>query len=201
MAGTHGNEPAGTHELRALAADLEAAERRQPGRIRGTIVIVPAINAAGLAAGVRTWHGLDLNRMYGGVRAGHAVADTAIAQEVLDLCAGADFVMDFHEGWDYHVRTPESIGSTITGTPDSAGLAGRMVAALNATVADADKKFQYVPEMFCDIPSTLACACHKLGVPYLLCETTGQRDVQPMEVRRAQVRLVCNVLLDAAVMM
>lgn len=193
LSGTHGNEPAGTGELRRIAAELRVADRA--GRLRGTVTIVPAINAPGLAAGTRTWYGIDLNRQYDTVD-----STPVITRQILELCRQSDFVMDFHEGWDYHVRTPESIGSTITGTPDAAGLARNMVAALNGTIADADKKFKYVEEMYCDIKSTLACACHKLGVPYLLCETTGQRDVQPLALRQAQVRLVCNVLFDTVLL-
>ena len=48
------------------------------------------------------------------------------------------------------------------------------------------------PYESCTIKSTLACYMQKHKRPYILMETTGQNDIQPMHVRVRQILLTTH---------
>lgn len=191
MSGMHGNEPAGATALTNIWEDLGTPT------MSGTLVVLPKINVSGHAANRReTGAGVDLNRSYpGGTTVGSSgeISDP-MAAAVWQIVADADFVLDFHEGWGYHVAQPQSVGSTISGTPDCAALCVQLVGDVN-TIADANRPFVYLPNLYCDITSTMACQCYRNKIPYILVETTGQNNVQPLEVRVAQIQLIVVKLM------
>jgi predicted deacylase len=192
MSGMHGNEPAGATALNNIREDLGMPA------LAGTLIVLPKINVSGHAANRReTGAGVDLNRSYpGGTAVGSSeqISDP-LAAAVWKIVSAADFVLDFHEGWGYHTTQPQSVGSTISGTPDCAALCVQLVSDINV-IADPNRPFVYLPNLFCDITSTMACQCYRNQIPYILVETTGQNNVQPLEVRVAQIQLIVVRLMQ-----
>jgi predicted deacylase len=209
MAGTHGNEPAGSVALTGLLPAFGRAAVDYGIKIR----VIPRINPWGLDHNKReNEHGVDINRAYGPTGSlslsalwnanAAAQKDTidvlSAAPRVKELIAAADLVVDFHEGWAWHVSTPASIGSTVT-PGDSDGeivLANRIITGLNTSIVDDSKKFMMLPGKSCDIKSTVSCHCKKSGQPYILVETTGQNDIQPLSIRVTQVQTVCHIVIS-----
>jgi predicted deacylase len=195
IGGTHGNEPAGMLALREIVGELQ----RDPTLLKnGRIRIIPAVNQWGLERNIRYNHDYtgimprsDINRNYtseGGT--------DYISREIIDLIKGADLVIDFHEGWGYHICQPSSVGSTLS--PSDYGMAPiiarKAVDAINSSSVSASncKKFMVLPNESCKIGTTLACHMQKNHLPYILVETTGQNDIQPKQVRIDQAKIVAR---------
>lgn len=207
IAGTHGNEPAGTNALEKLLDsgyfDRLFQQGRQPNI---SIRVIPRVNAIGLKLGVRHQPNPlypDINRNYlYNPTTGEEDGLEPVSKAITDLTKDCDLVIDLHEGWGFHLRNPESIGSTLShsGSPNS--LAGQLskiaVESLNSKIPFASKKFVVLdPKSHpsCDIRSTLRCARHLAGKNYILIETTGQNDIQPMDVRVGQhIHLIDSIL-------
>jgi predicted deacylase len=205
VAGQHGNEPAPS-----------LAVERFLGEARGRpveVLAVPRANPWGLRWGVREtgpWGDADLNRTCSlttpdpdGANADPAGRD--LLRSLLRTAAAARargrpvLVIDFHEGWGFHRRWlgvgPRSLGSTLSPSPAPLAQAVAQAAALdlNAGIPDPSRHFTVMPSTSnCEIPSTLVCAAERLGLPALLVETTGQGDVQPLDLRVAQSLAVCR---------
>lgn len=193
LAGIHGNEPAAAITLRGL---LEARffERLDPARlprIKG-ILVVPNINECGLRDddryfyyGGRRW---DLNRSFW--RRG-----LSLLQQLRALLRQCQVVIDFHEGWGFHIPQPQSLGSTLSPGPGALDLARHLALHLNARISDANKRFLIV---YPDIPRG-SLMDYLLAQPhppiYVLVETSGQNDVQPLAVRRDQVLTIIGATL------
>jgi predicted deacylase len=96
VGGVHGNEPAGTR----------AAEQiRHWPIVRGKLIVVPAANRPGLAAGTRFLPGVksphrDLNRNFPGENAEGELAD-ALLKLVNDT--KPSWVLDLHEGYEFNI--------------------------------------------------------------------------------------------------
>lgn len=188
LAGVHGNEPAGATTLQALVDSGWFAHAANEYRVN--IVVVPRANESGLRKGVR-WTGNfmhhDLNRSFTSER-----GDGVLAGELLHAFAQADIVIDFHEGWGWHRITPASIGSTVSPTQTesriSDAVARKIIDNLNADISDPDYAFTFLPHISCDIRSTLSCHMEKAGREYILIETTGQKNIQPLHVRAEQIK-------------
>jgi len=211
VAGTHGNEPAGTIFLRALAARLLTnPDIIKKGRLR----IIPAINQWGLDRNIRynsDYFGVtpksDINRNYtvdGGTE--------EISENVVRLIDGATLVIDFHEGWGYHLCQSQSVGSTLTPTDyfPAPVIADVAVSTINSLpdehglndISPRDgyrqpecKRFTAIRGQSCKIPTTLACYMQKNELPYILVETTGQNSIQPMSIRTAQIETIIKTAM------
>lgn len=184
VAGTHGNEPAGTNALLRLLRTVRLA--------KGRLVVVPRVNPCGLALGIRANPGdwlADVNRNYpdGG----------RINRQIQQLVRTADWIVDLHEGWGYRRVNRDSVGSGVYpgATAEAQRMAAEMTATVNATITDLDKRFvaETLPPLrgsFRDYVNA-----HYRDKHYVLIETTGQQDVQPMRVRVDQhLRLVGHLL-------
>lgn len=191
IAGTHGNEPAGSVALNELVQQWQ----QNPPKFVGHIRVIPNINTWGLANNVRYKSFLsflpdaDINRNYnenGGT--------DEISREVVTLTKGADLVIDFHEGWGYHVCQPTSVGSTLTPSDFSPApeIAQVAVANINASTPNTGSNciFAVLRGASCDIKTTIACHMQKNQRPYILVETTGQNNIQPLRTRTDQVKMV-----------
>ncbi|MGF6875760.1 succinylglutamate desuccinylase/aspartoacylase family protein [Paraburkholderia sp. MM5477-R1] len=92
-AGTHGDEYEGQVALRRLVHDL------RKGRVRGRVIILPALNQPAVAAGRRNspLDGGNLNRLFPGDAAGGPTSMIAhyVASELFPM---ADVVIDLHSG-------------------------------------------------------------------------------------------------------
>jgi len=185
VGGVHGNEPAGSEALKYVL-DFWYIKR-------GTLVVFPEVNEFGLIMGTRYNFSLDpdINRNY--YDGGRCAKSKSIMNEI----ENADLVVDLHEGWGFHKINKDSIGSTISPSesPFAKYLAQKCVTTLNRTLPE-QHKFESLLDRGCEIKTSLACYCEKATIPYLLVETTGQNDVQPLELRKSQHLVVLRTILE-----
>lgn len=185
IGGVHGNEPAGSEALKEVLRHWHIR--------RGTLVVFPEVNEFGLIMGTRYNLSLDpdINRNY--YDGGRCAKSKSIMNEI----ANADLVVDLHEGWGFHKINKESIGSTISpsSSPFAKFLANKCIKTLNRTLAS-QQQFESLLERGCEIKNSLACHCERSNIPYLLVETTGQNDIQPLELRKKQHLLVLRTVLE-----
>ncbi len=188
--GIHGNEPAGTE-----AAD----EIRYWPLAKGRLILVPRCNVPGLEAGTREAPGepkelTDLNRNFplsGKEDTAHGPMAKALWAFVREH--RPDYVLDLHEGSGVRSAGSESVGSSIIRVPhpETAALQDLMLAAVNATVADAEKRFARLRG---GADGSLARACgERLGARAFIVETTYKD--QPLALRVRQHRIVVHALL------
>jgi predicted deacylase/putative intracellular protease/amidase len=189
VGGVHGNEPAGAGAAESI--------RHWP-LIRGKLIAVPRANVLALAAKKRLTPGLstnlaNLNRNY--PRAGRNEPPRGeLAQAIWNLALQhqPDFVLDLHEGFDFHQLNNKSVGSTIIASPasNSFTLADLMLAAVNETIERPELKFvrRNLP-----VDGSLARAAGEhLGVPGMTLETTWK---YPLATRVRQHETMVHALL------
>lgn len=193
IGGVHGNEPAG-----AAAAE----QIRHWPIIKGKLIVVPRANPAALAANQRRIPGLkgndgDLNRHFPGD--GEAdMADGDIAPLLWDFIKAQqpDWLIDLHEGYDFHKTNSDSVGSSVIHfTNDRATpLAKAMVAVVNAEVTEEGRKFVRLARGGPINGSLARAAAHRLGAEAMILETTSKG--QPLSWRVRQHRLMVHRLLS-----
>ena len=187
--GVHGNEPAG-----AVAAEII----RQWPLAQGRLIVVPRANVPGLIANKRLIPNLDtnlsnLNRNY--PRAGKAEpARGELATEIWSLALRfkPEWLLDLHEGFDFHQVNDKSVGSSVIAFPTSKGMAAadRMLSAVNREIGD--EKLKFVRR---DMPidgSLARAGGEQLHIPSMTLETTSK---QPMEKRVHQQEVLVYALL------
>ena len=138
--GVHGNEPAGANSAEVI---------RQWPLLKGKLVVVPRANVPGLAANKRLIPGLEtnlsnLNRNY--PRVGKTEDPRGeLATEIwkLALQFKPDWLLDLHEGFDFHQVNDKSVGSSAINFPNPKGVeaADKMLAAVNREITDEKLKF------------------------------------------------------------
>lgn len=184
VAGVHGNEPAGSEMLKDL---LKTDYFNKCAQKYGLMIrVIPTVNSWGLQNGVRYQPNFlypDVNRNF----FGEGLEPTS--QQVIDLTNNMDTVVDFHEGWGFHRMNSNSLGSTISpgDTPLSVKISEMAVNRINQSILDPWKKFVSLQKHSCEIPKTLSCFRECQRKNYLLVETSGQNDIQPIELRKKQV--------------
>ncbi len=172
----HGNEPAGAATLAAMGDALTP--------INGKVIAIMKANPLGLAAGTRMSPYGDINRHF-------SAAGDPYVSAILAALTPCDYVIDLHEGWGWHKISPASVGATIS--PNSAwppSLIDSLLSAVNAKIADDNRKFTARIGKSRDIAGTLASHCENTHRPYLLIETAGQKDIQPLSDRVSQMRTI-----------
>lgn len=196
VAGTHGNEPAGTVAINKFMENI-------PLLNKGSITIIPAVNPCGIKRNTRESPNFGPNKIGGDINRTYPVTSkgkplSRQAEIVIKYIASANYVVDFHEGYSYHKIHKSSVGSTIT--PNNFSnmniIAQNITDKLNETIHENKKKWGVRLNMNCDIKKTLNCYCHNIKKPYFLVETTGQNDVQPINLRRDQNLTIINTLLQ-----
>lgn len=213
LGGTHGNEPAGYHALTKFKNELDKNINIIK---RGKVIIVPAVNYYALKLGIRyiPLFG-DMNRKYP-QNLNNNKSDSNIINEIIKLSEKADFILDFHEGWGYNRLNKKSMGTTITptNTDTSHELAKFMLDSVNKTIENPDKKFiiladseiiknkinntnntnylDYDYSKSIDIKGSLRYYQKLLNKDYILIETTGQYNIQPLNLRIEQ----CNIFIQ-----
>lgn len=192
MAGIHGNEPAGSIEIQHMLQSGYFDSLK-----KGSVRIIPRANPLGLMVSSRYNGFTDMNRIF-------EQPLSADAKRISDFLKPCDIIVDFHEGWGYHLITPESMGSTITGNTTIAEVIAKQIvfdlnnSQLQQTITNKNpgKQFSILPQSTaCEIPSTLSCLAQKRNQNHIIVETTGQNDIQPMYIRRAQTRIILDSLL------
>lgn len=195
--GIHGNEPSGARTAEQIRHWLIE---------RGKLIVVPRVNTAALKLNQRRLpHALkgqeDLNRNFPDGGEDQPRGDIATALWELLVVQHPDWVFDLHEGYEFNVsHKPEpgktkSVGSSIIFDQTQAvgPLVEKMLAAVNSTVTDQDRRFVSLgrgPKK-----TTLASAAiHVLGAKGMTVETTFQ--FQRLPVRTRQHRTMMNVALN-----
>jgi len=164
--GMHGNEPAG-------AAAAEAISNWTVKR--GRLVVAPRMNLPALAANQRLIPDLpepigNLNRHFptgGEVKEGVATDLWKLLEAV-----EPDWVLDIHEGFAFRRINSGSVGSSVIACADerATALAKKMIAAVDETIEDEDRKFTLIQN---PIEGSFArAAWENAGVPSMILETT-----------------------------
>lgn len=182
IGGTHGDEPAGSYALLILQNLLKKGKLRVK---KGKITIIHNVNPCGLYLNNRYYSvigkNIDLNRMYG--------KGFPINNKIEKLIPINDVIIDFHEGWGYMIQRKGSIGSSITYLNIPFKQKYKLINKLNLTVTDEKKKW-----VINDIKLEVANSLRELAMlhkkKYLLVETTGQQNVQPLHVRIKQSNII-----------
>lgn len=186
IGGVHGNEPAGAAALSEMISGKWVLPKR------GEYIIIPEANKCGLLSSSRyqnTFTHRDLNRNFS--ESGPLDYNS---QVVLSAFSDCDYIIDIHEGYAFHVQTPESVGSTLTSTPGMNAIADSAVAAINSTITEPWRKFTHLQED-CDIRGTLSCLSLRTGRNYVLIEVTGQNNIQPLSLRVQQIKFLIDNML------
>ncbi|MBT3568029.1 MAG: hypothetical protein HN494_04210 [Opitutae bacterium] len=191
VGGMHGNEPAGAR----------AAEQIRHWTLkRGELIVIPRANVAGLRARIRFVPNRspatsDLNRNF---------PKTDDDNETVgDLAAGIwrlvgeckpDWLLDLHEGSDFHQINKKSVGSSIIPTKgvgmDDA--VQKALAAVNLTIDEPKKK---LVRLRYPVNGSLARAAHeRLGARSMILETTVKE--QPLSRRSQQHRIMVHAVLS-----
>lgn len=188
ISGTHGNEPAGR-------IYLEKWLQNNPKISRGKLIVIPCANKSGNAIGSRYMiqHPThpDLNRNYteeGNEPVSKNIIETIRRHKV-------DFILDFHEGWGWRVTNRQTIGSTLSSTtPKTEKISHEIIDLLNQTIPEPDRKFVLNDRV--DRLLTLRNFARNNSIDYILVETTGQDDIQPLWLRCRQVGIVLDGVLN-----
>lgn len=195
LTGVHGNEPAGNYTMNLLIKNKYFEKKALEHNI--FIRVIPNVNKYGLAIGWR-WHPNvlhpDINRSFG-----DGTSSTYIGQQMLNLTKGFAMIIDFHEGWGFHLENENSVGSTLTPSSTSASEKLCEIAKdkLNKDITEPHKKFVVRYNKSCSIKSTFGCCNQKLNNNYILVETTGQDNKQELAVRAKQIKTIidCAIIL------
>tara|TARA_B110001469_G_scaffold78012_1_gene73861 strand:- start:54 stop:788 length:735 start_codon:yes stop_codon:yes gene_type:complete len=191
IGGTHGDEAGPTYGME------EFIKINKDKLKRGTIIFIPRVNVNGIKEDTRylpcksIGRNYDINRQYG-----IQVSDS-IEQEIIDIIRNANFVLDFHEGYDFHRINANSIGSTISpniNSSKSKEIATFLVSKINQKITEEKKKFTVIAKKE-QIKYSLRHYCEENNINYNLIEITGQNNRQPLHVRKEQAIIIIEALL------
>ena len=231
LGGIHGNEPAGSVAIEQLMSKIKIKS--------GRLILVPYVNYCALQLNKRyvDYFG-DMNRQFPVDLYSQAKANTPLPKadlpqpkadmplpkadlpqpkadmpinKIIELVNTADFVIDFHEGVDFHRLNNQSIGSTITpaNTQLSQTIASMLCDTINENIIIDYKKYKIItldkylvnkyPNKYSFknnlIKGSLLYYANLIKKNYILIETTGQNDIQPLNIRVAQDTQFINLVL------
>lgn len=192
VGGVHGNEPAG-----AWAAE----QIRHWPIAKGKLIVLPRLNRLGLLAKTR-WipehrndrNMRDLNRNFPikGSSTPQPQTDLAVATWDFVVQHRPAWVLDLHEGFDFHRINDQSVGSSVIAFPSEEALAQDLVNYINQDIR---------PEIHFDLlarngpaKGSLARACGEiLDAKSFIFETTFKD--QPISTRTRQHRKLVSTIL------
>ncbi len=187
IGGVHGNEPAGSITL------LELIKNNYFNNKNIFIRVIPIVNEFGYKFNMRYQNNLkypDINRNFS-----ENGPTENISKELYNLTKDMDLIIDFHEGWGFHKIQPDSVGSTITITPNLKSLGYSIINNLNNIISNNNYKFILRTDI-CDIKTTLGCYMNNKNKNYLLVETTGQNDIQELSIRKNQIKNIIETIIN-----
>ena len=197
IGGTHGNEPAGADAMENLVSLLKTGGLRLA---RGRVTIIPKANPCGLKLGMR-WqphqmmllHKMDLNRNYS-MEEGDACDVSRSLQKIVQ---GKDYVYDAHEAWGWTQENRKSMGSAVYSgrTLEEHQLAQSVADAINRETSPSSHSKRFIAQDWHDQEGSLRWYCGKQGIPYVLVETTGQGNIQPLGLRVKQHMVAATTLM------
>jgi predicted deacylase len=190
--GLHGNEPAG----------YRAAEQIRHWPIkRGRLIVVPRVNTPGLRQNMRWLPGeaettRNANRNFpksSGPNEARSVPIKALWEFIREQ--KPDWVVDMHEGFDFHVANPKSDGSSIIyfDTPGMQRLAAKIHDEVNAAIDETDRKIVKLSKSGPIDGGLVRAAVEQLGAKGFCFETTYQK--QPLSTRTRQHRIMVHRLM------
>ncbi|QDT34504.1 BPL-N domain-containing protein [Thalassoglobus polymorphus] len=192
--GIHGNEPAGATAAEQIRHwDIDA----------GKLIVVPKVNRLGLTAETRWFPPernnrplRDLNRNFPTKE--NPAPRTPLATDVWKLVESTkpDYVVDLHEGFDFHIANSKSVGSSIifAKSNERTELANAMHKAVNKTVTDKDRKIVLLSKSGA-VNGSLVRACQdRLNASGFILETTFKD--QPLSLRTRQHRVMVSTLFQ-----
>lgn len=185
---THGNEPSGYFAIREYMTKLNSQELFLK---RGKIIFIPTVNYCGFQLNNRNHNTVgDINRLY------DITNKNIINKLIADFTNNTDFIIDFHEGYAYANNSNNSLGSTITPSETILAelVANRVIENINKDIIIDYKKFKINKDK--NIIGSLRDYAVKLKLNYLLVETTGQNNIQPLEIRVNQCISVINTVTN-----
>ena len=194
IGGTHGNEPSGSVALFKFIKEMQ--DKKYNLKI-GKITIIPKPNKLGLLFNKRNLlhrlYNKDLNRNY--PRNAKEKALDPISAKIMDYVNKSDWILDFHEGWGYIYENKGSMGSGIFpgNTENSITMANNILTSINSAI-NSENKFGLEKEKHPDIRSLKSYANY-LQKNYILIETSGQNDIQPIEIRVEQILYIIDFFL------
>lgn len=190
VGGMHGNEPAGSRAVGQI---------RHWFPERGKLIVLPRANETGLDAGIRFIPNApgelrDLNRNFPRTNEENE-ARGGLAGEIWELAKRfePDWLLDLHEGSDFHQINKKSVGSSIIPTKGEGmdEAVGKALRAVNETIEDPRKK---LVRLRYPVNGSLARAAHeRLGAVAMILETTIKD--QPLSKRIRQHRLMAHAIL------
>ncbi|MGI6513544.1 MAG: hypothetical protein GX052_08260 [Syntrophomonadaceae bacterium] len=163
VGGVHGNETSGPK-----AADKIKNLRPK----KGTLLVLPRANIVAVQKGTRTSPGVgDMNRTFPRTKNGKCTKNTS--QSIWDAIKkyDVDYLIDLHEGYNYHKIQPSSYGQTLIYYPISGSrtVGLKIINALNKGIGSPSKHFTLVKYPY---QGTLArAAAQHLGVKAFTLET------------------------------
>ena len=189
LAGTHGNEPAGSHTLLRLQnLILKGTYKIKSGKL----TIVHNINPCGYYFDNRYYsvigNKIDINRMY--------KKGFIINKQIEKLIPNHNLILDFHEGWGYIGKNEGSIGSSITTLNIPFQHEYNILTLLNKNINIIEKKW-LKNDIKLEVSNSLRELAMKNKKSYMLIETSGQNNIQPLHVRMKQNNIILNYILKA----
>lgn len=205
IGGTHGNEPAGSICIKKFQNELN---NKNINLKTGKLILIPEVNYCALRLGIRFIPFIgDMNRKY--PQTNNEKCNNKIINTIINFAMNSDFIIDFHEGWGFNRIDKRSIGSTITPTDTNISLkmAQNILYELNKTIHDKQKKFiiltnnipsdeeKYDYNESINIKGTLRNFMNINKKNYILVETTGQDNIQPLSIRINQNNIIIKTVL------
>ena len=193
LGSVHGNEPSGTKACYHLIDYLKGKP------LKNKIIIMPQPNPIGYYLDSRYQmkpFNRDINRNFSDE------GKDRVSKIILNYVKKADFIVDLHEGYEYHKRYPKSMGSSIipNKSKEALKISNNIVHKVNSTIQDEDKKFvvsDFYDREDCSLPDSLACYCNKHKKDYISIETTGLLDnQQPINIRVNQHYLLLKEIIN-----
>lgn len=192
--GIHGNEPSGS---------AAAEQIRHWGIETGRLVVVPRVNRLGLTANMRWFPPerndkslRDMNRNFPTKE--NPAPRTPLAEALWELVEDIqpDYVIDLHEGFDFHIANSKSVGSSVifTKSKHRTELATAMLEKVNATIENEDRKLIPLSRSGA-VKGGLVRACQDiLKIDGFILETTFKD--QPLSLRTRQHRVMVSTLFQ-----
>jgi predicted deacylase len=173
LSATHGNEPAGFFALHRIIDS-------KPIIKQGKVFIIPSVNPCGLMANQRhnPLGDYDINRGYPN--------KTYLNSQIKKFIDQADWVIDLHEGYGFHKLDRRSVGSGVYpgNTKEAQDLTNQLITGINTSIKDVNK--QFVTFKLPNVKGSLRDYCSNTNKNYILIETSGINDIQPLPVRVSQ---------------
>jgi len=183
LGSVHGNEPAGTKTCYKL---IEHFNKNPP---KDKVIIMPMPNLLGYYTNNRYQlkpFNSDINRNFSNE------GNDRVSKIILKYVKESDLIIDLHEGYEYNIRYPKSMGSSVI--PNKSKVANdtahKMVQSVNGMITDKNKKFvvsNFYDKEDCYLPDSLACYCNRNNKNFVSIETTGLNpNKQDIDVRVGQ---------------